>query len=115
MQPFPHSEPFVREIDGKAMPDYVRWLALAYGPTTALCCVCCIPCGVDGNGLPFGIQVVGAKGADSQVLAAAKALEQLFAADPVAGKAASRSLPPAVAVMSSWRPRRCHCAVRCRP
>lgn len=89
VQPFPHSEPFVREIDGKAMPNYVRWLALAYGPTTALCCVCCIPCGVDGNGLPFGIQVVGAKGADSQVLAAAKALEQLFAAD----RSLARPLP----------------------
>ena len=82
VQPFPHTELFVREIDGEAMPNYVRWLALAYGPTTALCCVCCIPCGRDRNGLPFGIQIVGPKGADAKVLAVAKALETQFAADP---------------------------------
>ncbi len=83
VSPFPHSQLFIEEINGEKMPTYMRWLALAYGLTTVLPAVACIPCGVDHNGMPFGIQVVGPNGSDGMVLEVALALEKLFAADAV--------------------------------
>lgn len=78
VSPFPHTQLFVEEIDGEAMPTYMRWLALAYAPTMALCCACAIPCGRDDKGLPFGIQVIGPRGSDLHVLQVAAALESAF-------------------------------------
>jgi len=63
------------------MPTYMRWLALSYAPTTALCCSCVLPCGLNDHGLPFGIQVIGPNGSDSKVLAVASALESVLSAD----------------------------------
>lgn len=82
VSPFPHAQLFVEEIDGEKMPTYMRWLALAYAPTMALCCSCAIPCGRDEQGLPFGIQIIGPRGADLLVLQIAAALEEAMADDP---------------------------------
>ena len=79
VSPFPHAQLFVEEIDGEKMPNYLRWMSLAYAPTTALCCAAAIPVGRDDKGLPFGIQVIGPRGADLHVLQVAKAVEQAFA------------------------------------
>jgi len=90
VSPFPHAQLFVEEIDGERMPTYMRWLAITYAPTMALCCAAAIPCGVDYAGLPFGLQVIGPNGRDALVLEAAHALEQVLAAD----KETARPLPP---------------------
>lgn len=87
VSPFPHAQLFVEEIDGERMPTYMRWLALAYAPTMALCCACAIPCGRDDKGLPFGIQIIGPRGADLKVLSIALALEQAMASDPETARA----------------------------
>jgi Asp-tRNA(Asn)/Glu-tRNA(Gln) amidotransferase A subunit family amidase len=89
VSPFPHSQLFVEEINGERMPTYMRWLALTYAPTTALCCAAALPCGLDRFGMPFGIQVVGPTGADARVLEVAHALEQALTAD----KATARPVP----------------------
>ncbi|HEX6001907.1 MAG TPA: amidase family protein [Hyphomicrobiaceae bacterium] len=81
VSPFPHTQLSVSEINGERMPTYMRWLALTYAPTTALCCAAAIPCGVDHAGMPFGLQVIGPNGADARVLQAAHALEQVLARD----------------------------------
>jgi len=81
VSPFPHAQLFVEEIDGERMPTYMRWLALAYAPTMALCCACSVPCGRDDKGLPFGIQVIGPRGSDLHVLQVAAALEAAFAGE----------------------------------
>ncbi|MBS0241827.1 MAG: hypothetical protein JSS20_06595 [Proteobacteria bacterium] len=86
VSPFPHAQLFVEEIDGEKMPNYLRWMSLAYAPTTALCCAAAIPCGRDDKGLPFGIQVIGPRGSDMTVLSVALALEQAFASDPVTAR-----------------------------
>lgn len=80
--PFPHAEWYVSEIDGAAMPTYMRWLALSYAPTMAMACGCVLPCGVDEQGMPFGIQVLGAPGTDRHVLEVSAALERILAANP---------------------------------
>jgi Asp-tRNA(Asn)/Glu-tRNA(Gln) amidotransferase A subunit family amidase len=81
VSPFPHAQLFVEEINGERMPTYMRWLAITYAPTMALCCAAAIPCGLDHAGLPFGLQVIGPNGADARVLEVAHALEQVLAAD----------------------------------
>jgi len=82
VSPFPHSQLYPETINGEAMPTYMRWLTLSYGLTMALPAVCCLPCGVDHLGMPFGIQVVGPNGADEMVLQIALSLEKVLAADP---------------------------------
>ena len=92
VSPFPHSQLFVEEINGERMPTYMRWLAITYAPTMALCCAAVLPCGVDHRGLPFGIQVIGPNGGDARVLEVAQALEQVLAGN----EATRRPVPAAV-------------------
>lgn len=79
VSPFPHSQLFIDEINGEKMPTYMRWLALSYALTTVLPAAAVIPCGLDGHGMPFGIQVVGPNGSDGLILEVAHALEQILA------------------------------------
>ncbi|MGI9421869.1 MAG: amidase, partial [Hyphomicrobiaceae bacterium] len=79
VSPFPHEQLSVREINGETMPTYMRWLAITYAPTMALACAAVLPCGVDDQGMPFGIQVIGPNGSDGLVLEVAYALEQVLA------------------------------------
>jgi len=76
--PFPHGQLYVNQIGVEPMPTYMRWLAVTYGLTMATPAVCAIPCGVDGRGLPFGIQIAGPNGSDRMVLEVAHALETYF-------------------------------------
>jgi amidase len=78
VSPYPHANLSVDEINGEKMPTYMRWLALAYGPTMAIPAVCVIPCGVDHLGMPFGIQIAGPNGSDKRVLEIAHTLESVF-------------------------------------
>jgi Asp-tRNA(Asn)/Glu-tRNA(Gln) amidotransferase A subunit family amidase len=82
VSPFSHNTLYVSEINGETMPTYMRWLAVSYAPTMALCCAAAIPCGLDEKGLPFGIQIIGPRGHDRRVLEIALALEQVLAMDP---------------------------------
>ena len=73
---------FPAEINGKATRTYFHWLALAYAVTLPGHPALSLPVGVDANGLPFGLQIVGPRGGDSLVLRVAAELETLLAADP---------------------------------
>ena len=74
--PFPHAQLYVEAINGRPMRTYFHWLALAYGLTLTAHPVACIPCGRDGTGMPFGIQVCGRRFGDRRTLAVAAALER---------------------------------------
>ena len=84
VSPFPHEQLFIEQINGEKMPTYMRWLAISYAPTMALCCSAVVPCGRDHKGLPFGLQIFGPKGSDLQVLEVALALEQAMAGTDMA-------------------------------
>ncbi|MCP4379224.1 MAG: amidase [bacterium] len=81
VSPFPHEQLFVENINGEAMPTYMRWLALTYALTMALPVACVLPCGLDHLGMPFGIQVVGRNGSDARVLEIAYSLEKILATE----------------------------------
>ncbi len=75
------TELFPAEIDGKPTRTYFHWLSLAYYPTLVGHPALSLPVGLDRNGMPFGLQIVGPRGGDALVLAAAAALERALAGD----------------------------------
>lgn len=82
LPPPPWSQLFPAQIDGVPTRTYFHWLALPYAVTLVGHPAICLPCGRDADGMPFGIQVVGRRGGDAALLAAAAALEQAMQADP---------------------------------
>ena len=82
VSPFPWSQLYLEELDGKPLRNYYHWLALTYVTTLVTNPAIAIPCGTDHQGMPFGLQIVGAFRADRKLLGAAHALEQAFAAIP---------------------------------
>ncbi|MGJ4886717.1 amidase [Bradyrhizobium sp. HKCCYLRH3099] len=99
LSPRPWAELYPAEIDGVPTKSYFHWLALAYAVTLAGHPALSLPLGVDENGLPFGLQIVGPRGGDALVLGVAAALEAAFADDaelrrPQPDLAKLASLPP---------------------
>lgn len=80
--PFPWTELFAARIDGQAMKNYYHWLALTYIVTLATNPALSLPCGRDGHGMPFGLQLIGPLREDARLLAMARAVERRFAGDP---------------------------------
>ena len=87
VSPFPHAQWFPETINGETMPNYTRWMTLAYALTTVLPAVAVIPCGIDEHGMPFGIQIAGPNGSDGLILEIAHALEQVLADNPATRRA----------------------------
>jgi amidase len=82
VSPFPWTLPYAAEIDGRRQENYYRWLALTYVVTLTTHPAITLPCGTDGTGMPFGLQVTGRFRGDLPLLAASRAMEQAFARDP---------------------------------
>jgi amidase len=100
-------ELYPAEIDGQATRTYYHWLALAYAVTLVGHPAISIPLGKDRAGMPFGLQIVGPRGGDALVMAAAAAIEAAVAGDatlsrPVPDIAALAKAPP-IASMPEFR------------
>ena len=80
--PRPWTELFPAEIDGAPTRTYFHWLALSYCSSLLGHPSLSLPVGLDRNGMPFGLQIVGPRGGDALVLAVAAALERHLANDP---------------------------------
>ncbi|OEV02944.1 amidase [Streptomyces oceani] len=66
---------------GSAPPRWTSWTPFTYPFNLTQQPACSLPCGVDSDGLPIGVQLVGARHADALVLRAAHALYGAGAAD----------------------------------
>lgn len=86
LSPRPWTELYPAEIDGKPTRTYFHWLALAYAVTVVGHPAISLPVGLDRNGMPFGLQIVGPRGGDAKVLAVAAALEAALAGDPLTAR-----------------------------
>lgn len=73
--PFPAEVHWPREIGGRAMDTYHRWMEVVTGGTLAGVPVLNLPVGFDSRGRPMGIQLIGTMGADQSVLEAGLAYE----------------------------------------
>ncbi|HZG22020.1 MAG TPA: amidase family protein [Herbaspirillum sp.] len=81
VSPFPWSELYLKEVNGVALENYYRWLALTYVVTLVTNPSISLPCGRDHRGMPFGLQVTGPFRGDARLLGCAAALEQAFDGD----------------------------------
>ena len=101
ISPRPWTELYPTEIDGVPTRSYYHWLGCAYATTLAGHPSVSIPCGHDRAGLPFGLQVVGRRHDDARVLAVARELSAVIAADE-----AMRLPPPDLTTLRAAPPLR---------
>jgi amidase len=73
--PFAIETPWPREVAGRAMDSYHRWMQVSAPATLGGCPALNVPVGFDENGRPMGMQLIGPPRADAAVLRAATAYE----------------------------------------
>ncbi|MBB4704747.1 Asp-tRNA(Asn)/Glu-tRNA(Gln) amidotransferase A subunit family amidase [Sphaerisporangium siamense] len=56
--PFPVEEPYVTEVAGTPMPDYLAWMRSAYWISVLHAPAASVPCGFTPEGLPVGVQII---------------------------------------------------------
>jgi len=79
--PFPVEQRWPATINGRPMETYIEWLYLAYAITVTGLPVLALPVGFTAAGLPVGMQIVGRRRREVDVLQAAAALERELALD----------------------------------
>jgi amidase len=97
ISPRPWRELYPAHIDGKPTRTYFHWLAMAYAVTVVGHPAISLPVGLDRNGMPFGLQIVGPRGGDALVLRVAAELEALLSGDA----RTARPLPDLAALMAA--------------
>lgn len=75
--PFPVEQDYPETIGGRKMATYIEWIAPTFVLTLTSLPVACVPAGLDPDGLPVGIQVVGPPMGEESVLALARRIEQI--------------------------------------
>ena len=90
VSPFPWTQLYLAEIDGKQAraTTTTGWRSPTSSRSSPIPSIS-LPCGVDHKGMPFGLQVIGRFRGDGEVLDAAQAMEQAFAGHPRAATAAA--------------------------
>ncbi len=76
--PFPVEHRYVAECAGRKFDNYVQWLGIVYAITLVCCPALSLPCGFTNSGLPVGLQMVGPPRGEAQLLAGARALEDIL-------------------------------------
>lgn len=74
--PFPLDQQWVHEINGIEMDTYLDWMGVCYAITVTGLPAISVPAGFTAEGLPIGLQIVGRRGADLELLKFARAFEQ---------------------------------------
>jgi len=74
--PFPVEIDWPRAIDGVAMQTYIDWMGTCYAISCTGLPAISVPCGFSAEGLPVGLQIVGRRHRDADVLALARAFER---------------------------------------
>jgi amidase len=76
VSPFPVEQNYPETVAGRKMETYVDWLAPTFVLSLTGLPVACVPVGLDEDGLPVGVQVVGPPDGEERVLAIAAALQE---------------------------------------
>jgi amidase len=77
VQPFPVEQNYPESIAGRKLATYIDWIA-----STFLVTLCGLPaasvlCGCTSTGLPIGLQIIGPRFAEPQILRVAKLVEEM--------------------------------------
>ena len=73
--PFSLEHEWVAAINGVEMPTYLDWMGICWAITVTGCPAVSIPIGFSRDGLPIGMQIIGPRGRDFEVLQLAFAFE----------------------------------------
>jgi amidase len=73
--PFPVTQNYPDSIAGKPMKTYIDWIAPTFVLSLAGLPVASVPAGVDREGLPVGVQIVGPPQGEERVLALARLVQ----------------------------------------
>jgi amidase len=73
--PFPVEQNYPETVAGKKMETYVDWLAPTFVLSLTGLPVASVPCGLDPDGLPVGLQIVGKPQGEEAVLALASQVQ----------------------------------------
>jgi amidase len=73
--PFPVEQNYPDSIAGRPMQTYVDWIAPTFVLSLTGLPVASVPCGLDAEGLPVGLQIVGPPRGEENVLALAAAVQ----------------------------------------
>ncbi len=79
--PFPVEQNYPETVAGRVMETYVDWIAPTFVLSLTGLPVASVPCGVDPDGMPVGLQVVGKPEGEEAVLALAARLQELHPID----------------------------------
>jgi Asp-tRNA(Asn)/Glu-tRNA(Gln) amidotransferase A subunit family amidase len=82
VSPFPWTTLYPARVDGVPARNYYHWLGLTYVVTLTTNPAMSLPCGVDQQGMPFGLQVIAGHRQDAFLLDAAESLERAFCGVP---------------------------------
>src|ERR1043166_8715677 len=85
--PFPVEQNYPDTVAGKEMKTYVDWIAPTFVLSLTGLPVASVPCGLDGDGMPVGMQIVGRPEGEEAVLALAKLVQ---VRNPIEGPPADR-------------------------
>ncbi len=76
--PFPHRISHPEILEGRPARHYSEWYSVTYGISLVGHPAIAIPAGLDSQGTPFGLQVVGSRFGDHRLLEVAQALEHVL-------------------------------------
>lgn len=80
--PFPHRQLYPEQLEGRPARHYAEWFSLCYGISLVGHPSLSLPAGLDPQGTPFGLQIVGPRFSEHRLLEIGQALESLFASVP---------------------------------
>ena len=75
--PFPVDEPWKAEIDGQPMDTYHRWMEVVVPASLLGLPALAMPAGFGEAGLPMGLQIIGRRGADADILSLGAAWHEM--------------------------------------
>jgi len=81
VSPFPLADNHPEAINDKPLKEYYAWYAITWALSLTGSPVVTLPCGLDNQGMPFGIQIVGPRHSDAKLLRFARGLETALIQD----------------------------------
>ncbi len=76
--PFPVEQNYPELIAGRKMATYIDWIAPTFLITMCALPAVSVPCGLTASGLPVGLQIVGPRFSEPDILALAKLVQAMF-------------------------------------
>ncbi len=81
VSPFPLGDNHPEAINDKPLKEYYAWYAITWALSLTGSPIVTLPCGLDKQGMPFGIQIVGPRHSDAKLLRFARSLEAALTQD----------------------------------